>query len=155
MCRNFRLRAKINGKPSPPPNSIAFFSERKAFIFVNYGRNQRLPMLRFFRTLRRRLLAENRLSQYLLYAIGEIILVVIGRGRLSGPILQWTTNRCCRGRQGAGHLSRTRGAGIQDISISQWPLIIHQLLLIFVQLSPEYIHEKGNTGTGRTAKDQQ
>ena len=35
-------------------------------------------MLRFFRTLRRRLLAENRLSQYLLYAIGEIILVVIG-----------------------------------------------------------------------------
>jgi len=36
------------------------------------------PMLRFFRTLRQRLLAENRTSRYLLYAIGEIVLVVIG-----------------------------------------------------------------------------
>jgi len=35
-------------------------------------------MLRFFRTLRQRLLAENRFSKYLLYAVGEIALVVIG-----------------------------------------------------------------------------
>ena len=35
-------------------------------------------MLRFFRQLRQRLLTENRLSKYLLYAIGEICLVVIG-----------------------------------------------------------------------------
>ena len=35
-------------------------------------------MFRFFRTLRQRLLAENRVSRYLLYAIGEIVLVVIG-----------------------------------------------------------------------------
>lgn len=35
-------------------------------------------MIRFFRTLRQRLLAENRLSKYLLYAVGEIVLVVIG-----------------------------------------------------------------------------
>ena len=35
-------------------------------------------MIRFFRTLRQRLLAENRVSRYLLYAIGEIVLVVIG-----------------------------------------------------------------------------
>jgi len=35
-------------------------------------------MIRFFRTLRQRLLAENPTSRYLLYAIGEIILVVIG-----------------------------------------------------------------------------
>ena len=35
-------------------------------------------MLRFFRTLRQRLLAENRFRKYLLYAIGEIVLVVIG-----------------------------------------------------------------------------
>lgn len=35
-------------------------------------------MFRIFRTLRQRLLAENRVSRYLLYAIGEIILVVIG-----------------------------------------------------------------------------
>ena len=35
-------------------------------------------MLRFFRQLRHRLLAENRVSRYLLYAVGEILLVVIG-----------------------------------------------------------------------------
>ena len=35
-------------------------------------------MLRFFRQIRQRLLAENRFSKYLLYAVGEILLVVIG-----------------------------------------------------------------------------
>lgn len=35
-------------------------------------------MFRFFRTLRHRLLAENRAGKYLLYALGEIMLVVIG-----------------------------------------------------------------------------
>lgn len=35
-------------------------------------------MLKFFRKIRQRLLRENRLSSYLLYAIGEILLVVIG-----------------------------------------------------------------------------
>lgn len=35
-------------------------------------------MIKFFRTLRQRLLSENKMGNYLLYAIGEIILVVIG-----------------------------------------------------------------------------
>jgi hypothetical protein len=35
-------------------------------------------MFKFFRTVRRGLLAESRFSRYFLYAIGEIILVVIG-----------------------------------------------------------------------------
>ncbi|RDK87028.1 DUF6090 family protein [Marinirhabdus gelatinilytica] len=35
-------------------------------------------MLKFFRRIRQRLLSENKFSKYLLYAIGEIILVVIG-----------------------------------------------------------------------------
>lgn len=35
-------------------------------------------MIKFFRKIRQRLVAENRFSKYLLYAIGEIILVVIG-----------------------------------------------------------------------------
>ncbi len=35
-------------------------------------------MINFFRGLRRRLLAENKVTRYLLYAIGEIVLVVIG-----------------------------------------------------------------------------
>ncbi len=35
-------------------------------------------MIKFFRNIRQRLLSENKLSKYLLYAIGEIVLVVIG-----------------------------------------------------------------------------
>jgi len=35
-------------------------------------------MIKFFRRLRQRLLVENKLTQYLFYAFGEIILVVIG-----------------------------------------------------------------------------
>ncbi len=35
-------------------------------------------MIKLFRRIRQRLLSENRLSEYLLYAIGEIVLVVIG-----------------------------------------------------------------------------
>ena len=35
-------------------------------------------MIKFFRKIRRKLLSENRFSKYILYAIGEIILVVIG-----------------------------------------------------------------------------
>lgn len=35
-------------------------------------------MIKFFRKIRQRLLSENKLSKYLVYAIGEIVLVVIG-----------------------------------------------------------------------------
>ena len=35
-------------------------------------------MIKFFRKIRHKLLSENKLSKYLLYAIGEIVLVVIG-----------------------------------------------------------------------------
>lgn len=35
-------------------------------------------MLKYFRKIRQQLLSENRISRYLLYAIGEIVLVVIG-----------------------------------------------------------------------------
>jgi len=35
-------------------------------------------MIKFFRKIRQRLLTENKFSKYLIYAIGEIILVVIG-----------------------------------------------------------------------------
>ena len=35
-------------------------------------------MIKFFRHIRKKLLSENKFSKYLLYAIGEIILVVIG-----------------------------------------------------------------------------
>src|SRR5210317_2508807 len=35
-------------------------------------------MIKFFRKIRQQLLSENKISKYILYAIGEIVLVVIG-----------------------------------------------------------------------------
>ncbi len=42
------------------------------------GNQPHLSMIHFFRKIRQQLLTENKVSKYLLYAIGEIILVVIG-----------------------------------------------------------------------------
>jgi len=35
-------------------------------------------MLKFFRNIRQNLLSENKIGKYLLYALGEILLVMIG-----------------------------------------------------------------------------
>jgi hypothetical protein len=49
-------------------------------------------MLKFFRTIRQNLLAENKFTKYLLYAIGEIVLVVIGI-LIALSINNWNQNR--------------------------------------------------------------
>lgn len=49
-------------------------------------------MIKFFRKIRQRLITENKFSKYLLYAIGEIILVVIGI-LIALQINNWNINR--------------------------------------------------------------
>ncbi|MDF0705771.1 DUF6090 family protein [Flagellimonas okinawensis] len=49
-------------------------------------------MIKFFRKIRQRLLNENRFSKYLLYAIGEIVLVVLGI-LIALQINNWNENR--------------------------------------------------------------
>ena len=49
-------------------------------------------MIKFFRRIRQQLLTENKFSKYLLYAIGEIILVVIGI-LIALQINNWNENR--------------------------------------------------------------
>ena len=49
-------------------------------------------MIKFFRKIRQRLLTENKISIYLLYAIGEIVLVVIGI-LIALQINNWNENR--------------------------------------------------------------
>lgn len=49
-------------------------------------------MIKFFRRIRQRLVSENKFSRYLLYAIGEIILVVIGI-LIALSINVWNDNR--------------------------------------------------------------
>lgn len=49
-------------------------------------------MIKFFRRIRQHLLSENKFSKYLIYAIGEIILVVIGI-MIALQINTWNQNR--------------------------------------------------------------
>ena len=49
-------------------------------------------MIKFFRKIRQKLLTENKFSKYLIYAIGEIILVVIGI-LIALSINNWNENR--------------------------------------------------------------
>ena len=56
-------------------------------------------MIKVFRNIRRRLLRENRFTRYMLYAIGEIILVVIGI-LIALQINNWNENRKTDIREG-------------------------------------------------------
>ncbi len=49
-------------------------------------------MIKFFRKIRQKLLSENKFSKYLIYAVGEIILVVIGI-LIALQINSWNDNR--------------------------------------------------------------
>ena len=69
-------------------------------------------MLRFFRQLRQKLLTENKFSRYLLYAVGEILLVVIGI-LIALQVDTWNQER--QERQDAIELYRNiRGQLLQD-----------------------------------------
>ena len=49
-------------------------------------------MIKFFRKIRKNLLSENKFSKYLLYAIGEIALVMIGI-LLALSVSNWNSQR--------------------------------------------------------------
>ena len=49
-------------------------------------------MIKFFRKIRQKMLTENKFSKYLIYAIGEIVLVVIGI-LIALQINNWNNNR--------------------------------------------------------------
>ena len=55
-------------------------------------------MIKFFRKIRQKLLSENKFSKYLLYALGEIILVVIGI-LIALQINNWNSQRIDRNKE--------------------------------------------------------
>ena len=69
-------------------------------------------MIKFFRRIRQRLLSESKFSKYLLYAIGEIVLVVIGI-LIALSINNWNENRK-KALQESYYLASLRGNIIQD-----------------------------------------
>jgi len=63
-------------------------------------------MIKFFRRIRQKLIAQNRFSKYLLYAIGEILLVVIGI-LIALQVNEWNQDRKERHRE-LGYLNEIR-----------------------------------------------
>ena len=49
-------------------------------------------MIKFFRKIRQKMLTENKFGKYLMYAIGEIVLVVIGI-LIALQLNQWNENK--------------------------------------------------------------
>jgi hypothetical protein len=72
-------------------------------------------MIKFFRKIRQRLLIENKFSKYLLYAIGEIVLVVIGI-LIALQINNWNEDRLLR-HQMKANLTNLASAIKQDYDL--------------------------------------
>ncbi|WP_460219328.1 DUF6090 family protein [Psychroserpens sp. MEBiC05023] len=72
-------------------------------------------MIKFFRKIRQNLLSENKFSKYLIYAIGEIVLVVIGI-LIALQINNWNTNKQLRQSE-LETLSEIQVALNQDVSV--------------------------------------
>ena len=78
-------------------------------------------MLKFFRLVRQQLLKENKFSSYLLYAIGEILLVVIGI-LLALQINNWNQNRKFKNSQQETlhQLKSEITAQLEEITFDLW-----------------------------------
>jgi hypothetical protein len=77
-------------------------------------------MISFFRKIRQTLLAKNKFGRYLIYALGEIILVVIGI-LIALQINNWNELKKARVYE-LKILNEIRGALIQDIKYSEYIL---------------------------------
>jgi len=86
-------------------------------------------MIKFFRHIRQRLVSENKFSKYLLYAIGEIVLVVIGI-LIALQINNWNENRKTDVQVNKS-LKALRSDLVQDTLLihKRLPYIIHQYQL--------------------------
>ncbi len=74
-------------------------------------------MIKFFRRIRQKLVTENKFSKYLIYAVGEIILVVIGI-LIALQINNWNSNRLEKESD-----SQLIGALITDLKLKNEELI--------------------------------
>jgi len=72
-------------------------------------------MIKFFRHIRQRMIKENRVSKYLLYAIGEIVLVVIGI-LIALSINNWNQERVNRAKSNELLVGIVKDLG-QDVTV--------------------------------------
>lgn len=103
-------------------------------------------MIRFFKKIRQRLLTESKFTRYLIYALGEIVLVVIGI-LIALQINNWNESRKIRTRE-IGQLKNIREDLTLDIPDIQFNLTYHKLFLeseqelLAYMLSPDPVPKK-------------
>ena len=82
-------------------------------------------MIKFFRKIRQKLLSENKFSKYLLYAVGEILLVIIGI-LIALSINNWNEHRKLKIEEQSS-LKDLRGEVASNIEALEHALKIHQI----------------------------
>lgn len=97
-------------------------------------------MIKFFRKLRQRLLAEGRLGHYLAYAMGEIILVVIGI-LIALQINNWNDARKDRARE-LGYLHNIRDDVAANITAMDRYLATRDESIVAAQRIVEHFNGK-------------
>ena len=94
-------------------------------------------MIKFFSKIRQRLLSENKFSKYLIYAIGEILLVVVGI-LIALQINNWNDERKDRAREIniLTEIKRNLGVNVKQFSlaIEQQESIIQNIDIIMGQI---------------------
>ncbi|MFH6767308.1 DUF6090 family protein [Gaetbulibacter aquiaggeris] len=82
-------------------------------------------MIKFFRKIRQKLLSENKFSKYLLYAVGEILLVIIGI-LIALSINNWNEHRKLKIEEQSS-LKDLRGEVASNIEALEHALKFHQI----------------------------
>lgn len=103
------------------------------FPYLDCSNYQPQPMLRFFRQIRQQLLTDNKFSKYLLYAIGEIVLVVIGI-LIALQIDNWNDERNARKSEQQLLISLSEDFGSNLLSLNntlqEIPVLIEKYSLV-------------------------
>ena len=94
-------------------------------------------MIKFFRRIRQSLLSENKFSKYLLYAIGEIILVVIGI-LIALQINNWNENRKLRDKEVYFLEGIKNDLASDTIQINQLKKGVQRRLTMYKLIDPEF-----------------
>ena len=97
-------------------------------------------MLQFFRRIRQRLLTENKFSKYLIYAIGEIALVMIGI-LLALQVNNWNENRKTRIEE-REILQRLQLDLIDDVKTLQFQIDLKKNMIDSYKICLDILSEK-------------
>jgi len=103
-------------------------------------------MIKFFRKIRQQLLTENKLSKYLIYAIGEIVLVVIGI-LIALQINNWNLQKATQSKEQT-YLKSLKSEFENNLNVLEAELQTNKQNRIAAIKIANYIDDESKTPTG-------